>query len=168
MRLANERRVLSLLAERCSYQVPRILFVSPSGFDIRQMVPGRCDPWGLFHRCKADSKLARKIGRFIGTILAEQHLRTGETDVVGWLPTRVAWPESNRWVRERLPLVVDDEDLVGVMEQVVQRYEAVPVSANDRALVHGDVGLYNLAFDPQSDTINGIFDYDRCLGGSTP
>ena len=33
-------------------------------------------------------------------------------------------------------------------------------SANDRALVHGDVGLHNLAFDPQSDTINGIFDYD--------
>jgi hypothetical protein len=29
-RLANERRVLSLLAERCSYQVLRILFVSPS------------------------------------------------------------------------------------------------------------------------------------------
>ena len=159
-RLAIERRVLLLLAERCSYQVPRILFVSPSGFDIRQMVPGRCDPWGLFYRCKADSKLARKIGRFIGTILAEQHLRIGETDVVGWLPTRVAWPESSRWVRERLPLVVDDKDLVGIMEQVVERYEAVLVSANDRALVHGDVGLHNLSFDPQSDTINGIFDYD--------
>ena len=49
-RLAVERRVLRLLAERCSYQAPRILFVSACGFDVRQMVPGRCDPWGLFHR----------------------------------------------------------------------------------------------------------------------
>ena len=70
-RLAVERRVLRLLAERCSYQAPRILFVSACGFDVRQMVPGRCDPWGLFHRCRADSSLAQRIGRSIGTILAE-------------------------------------------------------------------------------------------------
>jgi hypothetical protein len=34
-RLAIERRVLRLLEERCSYQAPRILFVSDSGFDVR-------------------------------------------------------------------------------------------------------------------------------------
>jgi aminoglycoside phosphotransferase (APT) family kinase protein len=46
------------------------------------------------------------------------------------------------------------------MDQVIERYEAVPVGVKDRALVHGDVGLHNLAFDLATDTVNGIFDYD--------
>ena len=62
-RLAVERRVLGLLADRCSLRVPRTLLVSESGFEVRQMVPGHCDPWGLFKRCKRDSELARRIGR---------------------------------------------------------------------------------------------------------
>lgn len=159
-RLAVERRVLRLLAERCSFQVPRILFVSDCGFDLRQMVAGQCDPWSIFHRCQADLNLARKIGRSIGSILAEQHVRIHEADVAGWLPQRVAWPEPNRWIRERLPHVVDDHDLIHIMAQVIERYEAVPVGAKDRALVHGDVGFHNLALDPQTDALNGIFDYD--------
>ena len=124
------------------------------------MVPGRCDPWGLFHRCKVDWSLARKIGQSIGAILVEQHVRINEADVVGWLPQRVVWPEPSDWIRERLPRVVDDDHFICIMNEVIERYEDVPVGANDRTLVHGDVGLHNLAFDLQSDTVNGIFDYD--------
>ena len=158
-RLTVEHRVLRLLAERCSYQVPRILFVS-AGLDVRQIVPGRCDPWGLFYRCKADSNLARRIGRSIGAILVEQHTNITETDVTGWLPRRVAWPEPGHWICERLPQVVSDPALVRLMEQVIERYEVVPVGPADRALIHGDVGLHNLALNPETDAVNGIFDYD--------
>ena len=159
-RLDIERRVLALLAERCSYQVPRLLFVSERGFDLRQMVPGLCDPWGLYHRCRTDLNLSRKIGRFIGSMLAEQHVKINEADVTGWLPQRVAWPEPSQWMRERLPHVVDDHDLIRIMERVIEHYEAVPVDQKDRVLVHGDVGLHNLVFDPHSDTVSGVFDYD--------
>ncbi len=159
-RLAIERRVLSLIAERCSFQAPRLLFVSPRGFDVRQMVPGLCDPWGLFHRCQVDSRLAERIGRAIGGFLAEQHTRIGEADVAGWLPQRTRWPEASDWIRERLPLVLDDDGFIRAMEEVIERYEAVPIRADDRVLIHGDVGLHNLALDPESDTVNGIFDYD--------
>jgi len=48
-RLAVERRVPRLLADRCSFRAPRTLLVSESGFEVRQMVPGRCDPWDLFY-----------------------------------------------------------------------------------------------------------------------
>src|SRR6516164_4257949 len=74
-RLAVERRVLGLLATRCSFRVPEILFVSNAGFDVRRMVPGRCDPWGLYRRCQADRRLAQKIGRGIWQILVEKHTR---------------------------------------------------------------------------------------------
>jgi len=159
-RLAVERRVLRLIAERCSFRAPRTLLVSESGFEVRQMVPGRCDPWGLFERCKRDSGLAQRVGRSLGAILAEQHTAIGEAEVTGWLPWRVAWPEGSDWIRERLPGVVEHDDLVVVMERTIERYEAVAVDVGDRVLVHGDVGLHNLALDPQTDTVNGIFDYD--------
>ena len=159
-RLAAERRVLSLVAERCSFRAPRLLLVSVHGFDVRQIVPGRCDPGGLYHRCKADSKLAQKIGVSIGAILAEQHVRIGEADVAEWLPHRATWPETNYWIRERLPRVLDDDGFISAMLDVVERYEAEPVDGYNRVLIHGDVGLHNLALDPKSDTVNGIFDYD--------
>ena len=159
-RLAVERRVLRLLGERCSFRMPRTLLVSESGFEIRHMVPGLCDPWGLFERCKQDSELAQRIGRSLGAILAEQHTAISEAEVTGWLPRRVAWPEQSGWIRERLPDVVDDQDLVAIMGRTIERYEAVAVDAGDRVLVHGDVGLHNLALDPETDRVNGIFDYD--------
>ncbi len=46
------------------------------------------------------------------------------------------------------------------MEQVIERYEVMPVGPEDRVLIHGDVGLHNLAFNPATDVVNGIFDYD--------
>ena len=86
--------------------------------------------------------------------------KIAEVDVAGWLPRRVAWPEPSEWMRERLSQVLKDGALIGVMEQVIERYETVPIGANDRVLVHGDVGLHNLALDPATNTVNGIFDYD--------
>jgi hypothetical protein len=159
-RLAVERRVLRLLADRCAFRAPRTLLVSQSGFEVRQMVPGCCDPWGLFERCKRDGELAQRVGRSLGAILAEQHTAIGEAEVMGWLPRRVAWPERRDWIRERLPSVVDDDDLRVIMESTIERYEAVAVDGGDCVLVHGDVGLHNLALDPGTDTVNGIFDYD--------
>jgi hypothetical protein len=159
-RLAVERRVLGLLAERCSFRVPEVLFVSNSGFELRRMVPGRCDPWGLYRRCRADPGLARRIGRWVGAILAEQHMRIVEADVAGWLPRRVSWPERGAWIRERLPRVVDDRGLIRALEEVIDRYEGMPVDAADRVLVHADLGLHNLALDPETDAVNGVFDYD--------
>jgi len=159
-RLSVERGVLRLLADRCSFQVPRLVLVSEYGFVVRLMVPGRCDPWDIYRRCKKDWTLTQRIGRSIGAMLAEQHAKIGDADVTGWLPQRVAWPESADWIRERLPRVLDDDDLVHVLGQVIEQYEASRVDASDRVLVHGDVGLHNLALDPKSDEVNGIFDYD--------
>jgi hypothetical protein len=159
-RLAVERRVLGLLAERCSFRVPEILFVFDAGFDVRRMVPGRCDPWGLYHCCLVDTRLARRIGRSIGPIMAEQHTRIVEADVAGWLPRRVPWPESGAWIRERLPRVVDDRGLIRVLEEVIDMYEGTRVETGDCALVHGDLGFHNLALDPETDAVNGVFDYD--------
>jgi len=158
-RLAVERRVLGLVAKRCSFRVPEILFVSNAGFDVRRMVPGRCDPWGLYRRCQADRRLAQKIGRAIGQILVEQHTRIVRADAAGWLRQHVPWPETGAWIGERLPSVIDDRGLIRALADVIEEYEGMAVDSADRALVHGDLGLHNLALD-QADAVNGVFDYD--------
>jgi hypothetical protein len=159
-RLGVERRVLGLLADSCSFRVPEVLFASHSGFDLRLMVPGQFDPWGLYYRCLADTGLPRQIGRSLGAILVEQHTRIAEADVAGWLPRRVPWPESGASIRERLPRVIDDRGLIRALGEVIDMYEGTTVETGHCALVHGDLGLHNLALDPETDAVNGVFDYD--------
>jgi hypothetical protein len=159
-RLSIERRVLRLLADRCSFSAPRVLFESASGYDVRAMVSGLSDPWGLYERTRTDTALARRIGRAIGAMLIEQHARIANTDVAGWLPERVDWPEPGDWVRSRLPRVLDDPRLISRLDRVFLAYEQVTVPAADRVLVHGDLGLHNIAVDPVTTEVRGVFDYD--------
>jgi hypothetical protein len=159
-RLAVERKVLRLLAERCTFAAPRILFGSPAGFDVRAIVPGLIDPSGIYQRTRHDRALARDTGRAIGGILVQQHTRVAAADVAGWLPQRVAWPEPRAWIVERLPDVVDDVPLIAAIDEMLAAYEALSIDPADRVLVHGDVGLHNLAFDPATLEVRGAFDYD--------
>jgi hypothetical protein len=159
-RLQLERRILRLLSERCSFQVPRILFESSEGWDVRAAVPGLCDPWGLYRRTLTDRPLARRIGSAIGSILVEQHTRIAHGDVAGWLPTRPAWPEPSDWIRRRLPDVIDDRHLLAQIDCALKAYDGVVGAADDHVLVHGDLGLHNIAVDPETIEVRGVFDYD--------
>ncbi len=161
-RLQAERRVLRLLEARCSFDVPRILFESTGGeFDVRVKVPGTSDPWRIYAEVRDSVELAGRLGTAIGRILAEQHLRIVAADVDGWLPLRPDWPQPREWVCERLKTVVDDPALIATAAEVMEAYEGVSVSEADRALVHADVGFHNLAIDPASQTVRGIFDYEE-------
>ena len=158
-RLATEARLLALLATRCSFAVPRVLFVGRDGWQLRQMVPGACDPWGLFRRTRKDGALARRVGRGMGAILAAQHAAVSAADVAGWLPPRPPWPEPLEVLRSNLPRVVDDAGLLRRIEHALSRYEAAEAADADRVLVHGDLGFHNIAVDPVADAVCGVFDY---------
>jgi Phosphotransferase enzyme family len=156
-RLLLERRVLRLLGERCTFRTPTVLFEHPDGFDVRAIVPGRCDPWPLFERIKRDAPLARRIGPSIGTILAEQHRYIKTEDVAGWLP-RLRWPEPVDSVMERIAHIVSERGLVDAIEHMLEAYQCIAVEPSDRVLVHADLGLHNVVM--QDDEVVGAFDYD--------
>jgi aminoglycoside phosphotransferase (APT) family kinase protein len=156
-----ERRVLRLLEARCSFAAPRLLFESLDGeFDVRTMVPGSADPLASYHLVRDSTEHAVRIGAEIGTILAEQHSKITVTDVSPWLPRQPSWPEPREWVRERLPRVVDNAGLISRADAVMAAYDQVAVDEADLVLVHTDVGFHNLAIDPESHAVNGIFDYE--------
>jgi aminoglycoside phosphotransferase (APT) family kinase protein len=157
-RLSLERRVLRLLAERCTFRAPKILYEQRSGFDVRAIVPGQCDPWPLFERAKQDEALARRIGRSIGAILVEQHTLITAADVTGWLPDRLRWPEPSDSVMQRIADIVSDRALVAAIGDMLEAYDRVSVAPTDRVLVHGDLGLHNIVM--HNDDVVGVFDYD--------
>jgi aminoglycoside phosphotransferase (APT) family kinase protein len=160
--MACERRVLQLIATRCSFAVPRVVFASADGaFDVRAAVPGLVDPATVFEKVSVDAALAWRMGAEIGAILAQQHTRITADDAAGWLPSRVAWPEPTTWIVERLPRVIGDEALLTGVCALLERYDAVPVTDADRTVVHGDVGFHNLALDPVTFAVRGVFDYEN-------
>ena len=160
-RLATERRVLRLLRARCSFQVPRVLFVAAAGWEVRALGPGVCDPWELFQQAQDDRALARRIGRSLGGILAEQHLRVRPEDAAGWLPEKLRWPKPREWTWARLPHVVQDAGLRRGIDRVLRRcHEADDARPGGKVLVHGDLGLHNVAVNPQMAEVQGVFDYD--------
>lgn len=160
-RLAAERRVLDVLAARCSFRVPRVLHVDATGWQVRSLVPGVCNPWGLYSRVSRDRALARGIGRAVGDVLAQQHAQVREEDVAGWLPRRPSWPEPGERLWDALPHVGADARLLRAIARVLRRYEdQVNGEACDRVLVHGDLGFHNVALVPNTDEVAGVFDYD--------
>jgi hypothetical protein len=159
--LLRERRVLRLLEGRCSFGAPRVLREDPSGgVDVRALVPGMEEPWRLLGATSRDTSLAKRIGASVGGMLSEQHTRIRAEDAAGWLPRRPDWPGRRDWVRDRLRRVVVDASLRADAEEIIARYESLPVSESDRVLVHGDVGLHNLAIHEASHAVHGLYDYE--------
>jgi hypothetical protein len=160
-RMARERRVLRLIASRCSFRVPAVLFESSDGhFDLRAGVTGLEDPWRLYERMKLDPMWCARTGLQLGAILAEQHTRIRAEDAAGWLPSLPAWPDPALSIRERLPRVVTDRSLLARIDELLTRYEAISVAEDDHVLIHGDFGFHNLVVGAETLGVRGIFDYD--------
>src|SRR6185295_250005 len=77
-------------------------------------------------------------------------------------PLQPDWPLPAAQILAALPEVADAGDLPASVPSVVAALTALP--DDDRVLVHGDLGLHNLALDPDTDAVAGVFDYgDACL-----
>lgn len=159
LRLANERATLRAIASRCSFRAPRIVSEG-EGWDLREIVPGVIDPWPVLARLKQDHGLARRIGEMTGALLAEQHARVAREDLAPTLPHVPMWPPPKDWVMERLPAVTGDRALIARIAAVFDECAAIKVEPHDHVLVHGDLGLHNRAYDPETLLPRGVFDYD--------
>jgi hypothetical protein len=158
--LVRERAVLSAISGKLSVAVPRVLWVDAGGdVDVRRGVGGLVDPFGLYARACEDAGYAAAIGAQIGGVLAELHVVVMADELRAMLPRRVSWPEPSGWIRERLPRVIDEQGLVAAIDRALRRFDSFAAPEEDRRLVHADVGLHNLAFDPSGRELRGMFDF---------
>lgn len=156
----RERGVLAAVWGRLPVSTPELLWVAEDrAVDLRRGVPGLVDPAALFRRVGVDRGFATAIGGEIGALLAVFHGLEIDDALAASLPRRVSWPEPSPLLRERLPRVIDDPPLLAAIDRALERLDAFDPPAADRRLVHSDVGLHNLAIDPTSLRLRGIFDF---------
>jgi hypothetical protein len=162
--MLKERRVLRRLETHCHFSVPRIVFEDESGWDVRSIVPGVVDPVGCRDRILADPVFAAALGNDLGLALAEQHTRVPRIELEGWLPVVPNWPRA-----EDLPhvpfFVGDDPKLLARINSALRRRAEITCSVEESVLIHADLGLHNVALDPVSYRLSGIFDYDDAAFG---
>src|SRR5207244_7801970 len=74
-RLARERQLLQLLADRAPFRMPRVEWVDPDGRDIRLKVPGEAGltlTYAKHHqRILDEPAMAQRTGQHLGQILGE-------------------------------------------------------------------------------------------------
>jgi aminoglycoside phosphotransferase (APT) family kinase protein len=163
--LVADRSVLRMIETRCDFRAPRILVEHSSGdFDVRAMVPGTSDPVALFNAASGSPTIARQIGTQIGSMVEELHTKIAVADIENLIQRKIQhkpdFPESRAWILERLPRVIDDRAFIAKSDDVLRRCESLRIDDEDRVLIHGDLGMHALAYDPDSFRINGLFDFE--------
>lgn len=161
--LIKERRLLRLVRDRCRFDVPGILVETADGAaDIRAMVPGVVDPSLIYQRVLNDQGAADRLGRNLGTALADLHAPSLAAEVAIWLPGRLEWPPPRPAAAESLRAVIDDPVLQDRADFVLARHfdVAASVTPDHRRLVHGDLGFHNIAVDRDTLALRGIFDWE--------
>ena len=160
-RLERERRVLGLIARHCAFVVPRIIYASETGWDVRALVAGDFAPLDVYARVKTDHAFARKVGEGLGSILAQLHETIPAEELKGdWLPARPSWPPPIAFAERRLPRVTDDQPLIARGLKLLERYEAARSTVTESVLAHTDLGFHNTVIDPVSGEVAGVFDFD--------
>jgi aminoglycoside phosphotransferase (APT) family kinase protein len=161
-RLARERQLLRLLADRASFQVPRIAWVDPHGhWDVRRKVPGDAGEWSGPHhqRIIEDPAIAHLTGTRLGEILAALHR------VITWEEARDLAPREPPLatplarMRRHLARGIEDATLQAQVREIFARFDALEIEAGEVVLVHGDVASQNVAFAPETSEVLGLYDF---------
>jgi aminoglycoside phosphotransferase (APT) family kinase protein len=161
--LTKERRVLRLLRRYCRFPAPRMLYEDATGWDLRALVQGAVGPTGLSERIANDSDFAFAFGADLGRVLAEQHALIPPAELAGWLPTVPNWPRPEDL--PHLAEMTDDPELLARIDRALRRRTELRQALEDPVLVHADVGLHNIAVDPVSYKVVGLFDYAGAVFG---
>jgi Ser/Thr protein kinase RdoA (MazF antagonist) len=162
-RLIRERQLLQLLADRASFRVPRIEWVDPNGnWDVRLKVPGDAGHWSASHhqRIVEEPAVAHRTGQRIGEILAELHrvITPEEARQLAPLEPPLATPLER--TRGLLAKGIEDGALRAQVMQTFARFDALDIGAGEVVLVHGDLGSQNVAFEPETSEVLGIYDFE--------
>jgi aminoglycoside phosphotransferase (APT) family kinase protein len=158
-RLAGERRLLRALAPRVSFAVPDPLGPLDGPLDLRRRVAGDTG-MRLHWSTLEDPARAERYAEDLARVLAELHgaFAPAELRAVAPPPDVVEYPRpvpGLRAVVASLPA-----DIHARLHAALDRYATLDPDGPEPVLVHGDLGTHNLAFDPETRRVVGLFDFE--------
>ncbi len=164
-RLGRERLLLDLLGRRIrGFAVPAVEHVSADGrLQVRRMVDGTEWPGGYGReRALAASPVGRRFAGELGRALAELHggVTPAEAEALG-VPTFGWLSRAAADLRGRLSGGLPEPALEPVLDAVLRAHAALDEEDGGRVLTHGDVGLHNMAIDPDTGRLLGLFDFEE-------
>jgi aminoglycoside phosphotransferase (APT) family kinase protein len=162
--MAREHWVLNALQGRISIATPTPVFVAQQVFCYGyQKVPGILltdeHYWALTTRQKQHLALA------IAHFLSELH---GLLDVVEAAAAGLRPPDDplSSWqLRQRLLPLLEQSQYVSLVEQILDRYQQIESISKHEVVLHGDLHGWNIALDPATNQLVGVFDFNgTCIG----
>jgi aminoglycoside phosphotransferase (APT) family kinase protein len=157
-RLVGERRLLAEIGPRLSFAVPRPLGAIDGPVDVRQRVRGEPGV-GWTHRIAEDVGLAAAFADDLARVLAELHRALDDHELRTLArPVRAdEYPLAEPRLR---PVIASlPAEIRGLSHSALDRYAALEPEPD--VLVHNDLALHNLAFDPSTLRVAGLFDFEE-------
>lgn len=155
--LARQRRVLTRVAQRVSFRLPRPIGRDEAPVDLRERVPGVTG--SRFHeRLTNDAALRASVAAWMGDVLAELHgaLANVELDTLG--VDDPVWPHRLDRLLHGIDTHLEGEAREAAHAVARAWHERVRHTRND-VFLHGDFGAHNLAFDEETGLPLGVFDF---------
>ncbi len=157
-RLAREGKLLELLRPRVSFGVPRIRYADAT-MQVRILVPGS-QVGGGRERTFAALPQAKRLADDLGRALGELHGALTEKEAEEFGPAFIDALPDGVALRVRLEGKLQDARVAEAFDRLLDLYSVYAPPARDLALVHGDLWGGNMAVDPDTGALMGLFDFD--------
>jgi aminoglycoside phosphotransferase (APT) family kinase protein len=154
--LARERGVLDLLRERVTFATPSIIYCSGDNrLQVRRMVSG------IQIAGEPEPAIVPRLARDLGRAFAELH---GAIDADACRALGIgrgrALPSPVR-LEARFAGKPMESHVADALAILLDRYRQLDVPPQDVVFTHGDPWGGNLAVDPDTGALNGLFDFDE-------
>ena len=158
-RLAREAKLLRLLGSRVSFGLPSVLFDGPS-LQVRGLVPGAQIGGEERERDFAARPQAMRLADDLGGALGQLHRALTREEAEEFGPACVDMLPSGDVLRARLEGKLADPTTASAFDRLLGLYSAYEPRAEDIVLAHCDLWAGNMAVDPDTGALRGLFDFD--------
>jgi aminoglycoside phosphotransferase len=161
-RLSIEADLLDLVGRRTALHLPQVLYRHPdTGMQVRRKVPGVQIPPGeepMFGVTANGLTLAKELGEAIADLHSSITQKEG-------LAIGLSAVEPCRFSADLVAMLQAETAgtaQIDALQQLLTVHRNEPPSKADGVVVHGDIWRGNMAIDPTTERLIGLFDFDDC------
>lgn len=151
--------MLQLLGSRVSFGLPSIEYDGP-GLQVRALVPGAQIGGEGRERAFAILPQAERLASDLGCALAQLHRALTREETAEFGPANIDTLPAADVLRTRLDGKLPNPTAASAFDRLLDLYRAYAPSDDDLVLAHGDLWGGNMAVDPDTGALKGLFDLD--------